>query len=249
MSLLKNEILCGEVSPELFDVSDEDLARLALTPPPANGRFPDVGALAGVTRERLQAEGPIRLNVPRGVAPFAEGDFPTASGKCEIYSPQLAARGLDPLPTYTPPAEDPQTRPDLAAKYPLQMVSPPHPAFLNSTFANVASLKADAKEPTLELTVEDCHKRGLNDGDRVRVFNDRGEFFAVVRESVSVRPGVAVTLGTWWSRDTVNGLNCNATTSTTLTDFGAGGTFFDNLVQVEADTSHLPSVRDASEKR
>ena len=48
----------------------------------------------------------------------------------------MKADGLDPLPTYIPPLEDPQTRPDLAARYPLQLLSPPRPQFLNSTFAN-----------------------------------------------------------------------------------------------------------------
>ena len=75
-------------------------------------------------------------NLPETYAPFADGVFPTPSGKCELYSERMKADGLDPLPTYTPPREDPQTRPDLAARYPLQLLSPPRPQFLNSTFAN-----------------------------------------------------------------------------------------------------------------
>ena len=65
---------------------------------------------------------------PRDYAPFADGVFPTPSGKCELYSERMKADGLDPLPTYTPPLEDPQTRPELAARYPLQLLSPPRPA-------------------------------------------------------------------------------------------------------------------------
>src|SRR5262249_2116436 len=108
--------------PELFDVSDEELAAEALQPE-SHGVFPPRGAFDDVSLDRLRRDGPIRLNLPADYAPFAEGGFGTPSGKCELYSPALAARGLDPLPTYTPPAEDPQTRPDLAARYPLQMVS------------------------------------------------------------------------------------------------------------------------------
>ena len=49
----------------------------------------------------------------------------------------------------------------------------------------------------------------------------------MLRLSEDVKPGVAITLGCRW------GSNVNTTTSTTLTDFGAGATFFDNLVQGE----------------
>jgi hypothetical protein len=47
-----------------------------------------------------------------------------------------------------------------------------------------------------------------------------------------VKPGVVVSQGVWWNRYTPDGANCNTTTSTALTDFGAGATFFDNLVEV-----------------
>jgi anaerobic selenocysteine-containing dehydrogenase len=213
--------------PELFDVSDEELARQALTPIRGSRAFD------GITLERLLEGGPVRLNLPRDYAPFAEGGFPTPSGKCELYSPGMAARGLDPLPAYVPPHEDPQTRPDLAARYPLQMVSPPAPPFLNSTFANVASLRRQAGEPTLEIHPVDAASRGVVDGAAVRVFNGRGSFRARAKVGESVRPGVVVTLGLWWARDTADGANCNGTTSTALTDLGGGATFFDNLVQVE----------------
>jgi anaerobic selenocysteine-containing dehydrogenase len=48
-----------------------------------------------------------------------------------------------------------------------------------------------------------------------------------------VRPGVVVAPGIWWNKYTPDGVNGNSTTSTKLTDFGGGATFFDNLVQVE----------------
>ena len=66
------------------------------------------------------------------------------------------------------------------------------------------------------------------------VFNNRGRFRAKAMVGDNVKPGVVVTLGLWWRRYTVDGVNCNTTTSTALTDFGGGATFFDNLVQVTA---------------
>lgn len=215
--------------PELFEVSDEELAAQAL---PAGGGNGANGPMAGITLERLKREGPIRLNYPANYAPFAQGNFPTPSGKCEFYSETAARLGLDPLPTYIPPAEDPQTRPELARRYPLQMVSPPHPSFLNSTFVNVDSLRAIEKEPSVEIHPSDAEPRGIVSGQLVEVFNDRGRFTARAVVADSVKPGVVVSQGIWWNKYTADRVNCNTTTSTRLTDLGGGATFFDNLVEV-----------------
>jgi anaerobic selenocysteine-containing dehydrogenase len=209
--------------PELFEVSDEELARQAMGV--ANS------ALDGITLDAAKA-GPVRLNLPKGWAPFAEGRFPTPSGKCEFYSEREAKAGRDPLPAYIPPHEDPQTRPDLAAKYPLQMLTPPASSFLNSSFVNVETLRKNAGEVTVEIHPTDAAARGIADGQTVTVFNDRGRFRARAVVGDSVKPGVVVSLGVWWNRYTEDGVNCNSTTSTALTDLGGGATFFDNLVEV-----------------
>ncbi len=218
--------------PELFDITDEDLARESLRPH-ANGVYPPPQAFEQISLERLKSEGPIRMNLPKEYTPFAKGNFGTPSGKCELYSPKLAEQGLDPLPNYTPPAEDPQTRPELAARFPLQMVCPPNSSFLNSSFANIPALRLAAREPTLEIHPDDAAARHIIDGQTVRVFNDRGEFSARAIVGESVKKGVVVTLGVWWNKFVAERKNCNVTVSTRLTDFGAGATFFDNLVQVE----------------
>jgi anaerobic selenocysteine-containing dehydrogenase len=219
--------------PELFEVSDEQLAAEAMRPDASPRRFPPAHAFEGIGLERLRREGPLRLNLPADFAPFAEGGFGTPSGKCELFSPGLAALGLDALPTYTPPHEDPQTRPDLATRFPLQMLSPPAPSFLNSTFVNVPELRRKAGEPTVEIHPHDAAARGIDDRQWVRVFNDRGAFRARAVVGETVKQGVVVALGVWWNRYTPDGVNGNTTTSTRLTDLGAGATFFDNLVQVE----------------
>jgi anaerobic selenocysteine-containing dehydrogenase len=219
--------------PELFEESEEGLARRSLGEPgaPASGGEPST--LGGITLEATMA-GPVRLNLPKDWAPFAEGKFPTPSGKCELYSEREARAGGDPLPHYVPPHEDPQTRPDLAAKYPLQLLTPPAPEFLNSTFVNVDSLRKSAGERTLEIHPADAATRAIADGQMVTVFNARGRFRAKAVLADSVKPGVVVSLGLWWRRYASDGVNCNSTTSTATTDLGGGGTFFDNLVEVEA---------------
>ncbi|HLH46247.1 MAG TPA: molybdopterin-dependent oxidoreductase, partial [Acidimicrobiales bacterium] len=208
--------------PELFP-DDESLILEVLDGGPT---------LQGITLERLKREGSIRLNLPETFAPFADGVFPTPSGKCELYSERMKADGFDPLPTYTPPGEDPQTRPDLAARFPLQLLSPPRPQFLNSTFANSPRHRTAAGDPTVELAEEDAARRGLRDGDWAEVFNDRGRFRARVALTGAVRPGVAVATGIYWNKLVPGGANVNSTSSSALSDMGGGATFFDNLVEV-----------------
>ena len=221
--------------PELFEVTDEELAAEALQPGPAPNGFPPRDAFDGIDLDRLRQEGPIRLNLPKDYAPFAEGGFGTPSGKCELYSARLAAQGMDPLPTYIPPHEDPQTRPDLAKRFPLQMISPPVPSFLNSTFVNVEVLRKMAGDVTVEIHPQDAASRGIRDGQRVRVFNDRGSFQARAVVGDTVKAGTVVTQGVWWNKYTADGVNCNTTTSTRLTDLGGAATFFDNLVEVKME--------------
>ena len=208
--------------PESFEESDEELARRSLK----GGE-----ALTGITLDDTKA-GPVRLNLPKNWAPFAEGKFPTPSGKCELYSERECRAGRDPLPHYAPPHEDPQTKPELAAKYPLQLLTPPAAQFLNSTFVNVDALRKGAGERTLEIHPDDAVKRGIADGQTVSVFNARGRFRAKAVLADTVKPGVVVSLGLWWRKYTEDGVNCNVTTGTATTDLGGGATFFDNLVEV-----------------
>ncbi|MBS0264591.1 MAG: molybdopterin oxidoreductase family protein [Planctomycetes bacterium] len=215
---------------DIFQVSDEQLAREALWEGQANVPAP----LQGITLARLQQTGPARLNIPDRYQPFAAGHFGTASGKCELYSERMAADGFDPLPVYSPPAESPDQAPELAARFPLQLLSPPSPHFLNSTFVNIDSLRTAAKYPELEIHPDDAEPRGLQPGQLVEVQNDRGRFRAVAVIAESVRPGVVVAPGIWWNKLSGDGANANATTSSRLADMGGGATFFDCLVEVTA---------------
>ena len=186
-----------------------------------------------VTLDRLLADGWVRLDVPRPYLPFAEGDFPTPSGKCELYSERMREMGLDPLPTFTPGYEFPDVARELAARYPLTLISSPRHQFLNSTFVNVDSLRRDAA-PELVMHPHDAAPRGIADGMPVLVFNDRGRFGAVARVQDGIRPGVAWAPSIWWTRLAPDGRNANDTTSQRETDMGHGPVFYDNLVDVAA---------------
>jgi len=189
-----------------------------------------------VTWETLSADGWARLNVPTPYAPFANGGFLTPSGKCEFVSERMAQMGLDPVPDFTPPYEYPELVPDLAAKYPLTLISSPAHQFMNSSFVNVEPLQRAAREPEVALHPRDAERRGIAEGQMVVVQNDRGQFVGRARIREGMLEGVAWAPGIWWAKFSPDGRNVNATTSQRLTDMGAGPVFYDNLVEVRADT-------------
>ena len=186
----------------------------------------------GLDWESLSRDGFRRLAVDTAYAPFAQGNFPTPSGKCEFFNAALAARGEDPLPDYIPPRESVASNPELARRYPLAFISPPARNFLNSSFANLPSFVNEERTPWLDLHESDALPRGIADGDRVRVFNDRGAFSAVARVGTRARTGVAVAPSIWWQKLAPDGCNANAVTSQALTDMGRAATFYDCLVEV-----------------
>jgi anaerobic selenocysteine-containing dehydrogenase/cytochrome b len=179
--------------------------------------------------ELLLAQGFATLATPE--APFATGQFPTPSGKCEFFSARLAAQGLDGLPDHVPNHEAFNS----SAQYPLAMISPPARNFLNSSFVNVKSLRDIEGEPLLEMHASDAAARNLKSGAIVRVFNARGVYRCKMEVSKRARPGVVNGLGVWWRKLGLDGTNVNQVTSQALTDLGHAPTFYDCLVQVEAD--------------
>ena len=195
-----------------FSETDEQLCRMAI------GDEKDF--------EVLLQHGFASLPVPD--APFAQGGFPTPSGRCEFFSQRLADMGQDGLPDHVPNYE-------LATEqgpYPLAMISPPARNFLNSTFVNVQSLRDIEAEPVLEMHPEDAAARGIQDGAVVRVFNDRGSYHCKARLNQRARLGVVNGLGVWWRKLGLNGTNVNELTSQHLTDMGRAPVFYDCAVQV-----------------
>jgi anaerobic selenocysteine-containing dehydrogenase len=194
-----------------FSDSDETLAR---------GAF----HADKISPQGLAENGWAKLDLPD--APFANGGFPTASGKACADTPGLG------VPDYVPNYESVQSAPELAARFPLAMISPPARNFLNSSFVNVASLRATEGEPRLEMHPQDAAPRGIVSGAAVRVFNERGEYRCVAEVSERARPGVVNGMGIWWRKFGLNGTNVNELTHQKLTDIGRAPSFYDCLVEV-----------------
>jgi anaerobic selenocysteine-containing dehydrogenase len=199
-----------------FRDSDEDICRTAL-----QGKF---------DWEALKRNGFERLEVPQRFAPFAQGGFPTPSGKCEFYSESLQKQGIDPLPFYNPPVEVDDAQ--LAKRFPLAFLSPPARHFLNSSFANMVRFREFEREPHLDMHPDDAAARGIREGDSVRVFNDRGSYVLKARLNGKPRRGVVVAPSVWWKKFSPDGNNANNVTSQHTSDLGNGATFYDCRVDV-----------------
>lgn len=208
----------------------------------------DSPACEGITLDYLKSHGFARLKVGTkdDRARHREGNFPTPSGKCEflvegaknfvagpfrqMYEGFQPGEDLDPLPDYVPGRESPATNPELAKRYPLNIVSPKSHGFLNSCYANMDKKIRAQGEQFVMINAADASARGIIDGDRVQVSNSRGAFKGVARITSDVNPGIVVaTLGYWRQ---LNDGTVNSISSAEFTDMGHAPSFSDNLVEV-----------------
>ena len=181
--------------------------------------------LRGITLERLEREHSVRLNVApdsQPFLPFEHGAFGTPSGKCEFGAEALH---------YQPPIESRLGAPELRARFPLELISAKSHDSMNSTFGNERS--AEGQTSTLFLHDQDARSRGIENGDRVRVFNQRGSCTLVAGVNGVVRPGVVLAPSVRWNKLAPDHRNINALTSDRLTDLGGGPTFYSCLVDIE----------------
>jgi anaerobic selenocysteine-containing dehydrogenase len=162
--------------------------------------------------------------------PFAHGGFRTPSGKAELYSEAVKALGLDPVAEFTPPSESRHN--EKPKTLPLELLARKSDNFLNSTFSNVPAVQEMEEPGLLEICADDAGARGISTGDRVRVFNGRGEIVLQARVNGKVQPGV-VSARLNWAKTTPGFQSINALTSEKLTDMGNSATFYSVLVEVE----------------
>jgi anaerobic selenocysteine-containing dehydrogenase len=213
--------------------------------------------LKEITRERLEQERSVRLNfsettsvgtgvspvqaerssaaiaTPTPFLPFAQGNFRTLSGKAEFYSEALKSQGLDPVLAFTPPEESRHGSASKAAGFPLELLTRKPDNHLNSTFANLPSVRQmEPQIGDLEMHPADAEARGVRNGNRVRVFNLRGEIILRAQVDGSVASGV-VAARLDWARFSPGGTNGNVLTSEKLSDLGNAATFYSVCVEVE----------------
>jgi anaerobic selenocysteine-containing dehydrogenase len=181
---------------------------------------------ADITRERLEREGHVPLNLPVDAAgevlPFSTPEwFRTPSGRGELV----------PVPVFTAPAESRAHAAEGA--YPLEFLPRKADNYMNSTFANLPQhQRMEARTAgVLEMHGTDAAARSIVTGDEVEVFNERGSVALKALVNAQVGAGV-VAARLDWNKLSAGGANVNALTSETLTDLGGGPTFYSTLVEV-----------------
>ena len=180
--------------------------------------------LAGISLERLERDGSVRLNISREgepFLPFADGGFRTPAKRFRFDAASLA---------YTPITESRSGDRDLAARYPLELISSKNDDSLNSTFGHRDVV--DQQTALVEMNQEDAMSREIEDGELVRVFNSRGECYLTATISPNVSKGVLRSPGVRWAKRAPGGFGINALTSEKLTDIGGGPTLYSCLVEV-----------------
>jgi anaerobic selenocysteine-containing dehydrogenase len=215
-----------------FDEREDELidAALRVDPHERDGTGTGRGAwFAGVTRERLEREGHVRLQMPVDecgeTLPFSTAAwFRTASGRGELV----------PVPVFVAPTE---SRGGAAGEYPLEFLPRKADNYMNSTFANLPGHQRmeAATAGVLEMSLVDAEMRGIRTGDAVEVFNGRGQAQLVARVTVGTAaqvPEGVVAARLDWAKLSAGGANVNALTSERLTDIGGGATFYSTMVEV-----------------
>ncbi len=195
----------------------------------------DHPSLGGATVERLRRQGG---NEAMAISHVAHPDlqFPTPSGKIEFYSEQLAQAGLPPLPVYEEAGETPRSRPDLARRYPLVFRQGRTFGHFHGFYQHgraLPSLVRNEPEPEVWIATADATARAIDQGDPVRVSNDRGALDARARVTDAVPAGVV------WMHDGWPGVNRLTSSDPALPDeavarapIPAGQAAYEALVQV-----------------
>ncbi len=191
--------------------------------------------LPTVDLDALRRDGWFKVPFPENGTPWAEGGFPTESGRVEFVSTTLESMGQPRLPVFVPPTEGPQG--PNAHRFPLQLMTPKHHTrFLNSGYSDLPKHGPAEGGPFVELDAADAAARGLADGDAARVFNDRASLELPVKITDRVRPGLASIPWGWWRNHHPDGKVANSLTNDTLTEWGGGVAYSDTLVQIERCT-------------
>lgn len=208
----------------------------------------DAPACEGIDLDYLREHGFAKLNVGTkdNRAPHKAGNFPTPTGKChfmvegatnfvappfrQMYEGFQPGEAIDSLPDYMPSRETAESNPQLAAKYPLNIISPKSHGFLNSCYANIEDKIERQGEQFVMINAADADRRNIQNGDQVRVFNDRGGFEGRAQITDDVSAGIVVASLGYWRQLNKGTVNCIS--SAEFVDLGHAPTFSDNLVEV-----------------
>lgn len=167
-----------------------------------------------------------------------EHPFETPSGKIELFSKALwdlnRHSEIPAIAKYIPSWEGPED--PLIEEYPLQLIGWHYKRRCHSTYDNQAWMEEAAKQE-MWMNPRDAEKRGLKNGDRAEVYNERGSLRIEVKVTPRITPGVVgIPQGAWYTPDK-NGMDqrgsLNVLTSQRPTPLAKANPQQTNLVDVK----------------
>lgn len=185
--------------------------------------------MEGITFEYLKENGWARFKIPEPWLPHANGNFGTASGKCEFYSTAMEQSGISPLPEYKRPPYTAEEERD----YPLKLLAIKSTKwFHNSSHANVKRLISAEGNPELEISEYDAKARKINNGDKIKAYNKNGSVVLHARIGKRTRKGIVFMPHGYWPSLIEGGSSANALTNDWLEGIGGGAALNDTKVQI-----------------
>lgn len=156
---------------------------------------------------------------------YANMKFDTPSGKIELWSDSAVKLwGVNPLPSYEPPADFGESH------LPFRLMTPNIASRIHSQFGNLEVIKSVVEEPVWEISVADARRRGLRSGDKIRIFNSRGEVAGRVKVTPRVKSGSLVFPNGIWLGE---GGGVNILIEPSETDMGHGAAFHNTRADIE----------------
>ena len=165
-------------------------------------------------------------------AHFLNG-FPTKDKRFR-FAPDWAAlgdtRGIMPkLPDHAPIIDA------AAPDRPFRLMTSPARSFLNTSFTEMPTGRKREGRPAVMVHPEDAARLGIEDGDKVRLGNARGEVVLHARVVAGSQPGVLVAESVWPSECFEGGIGINALTSDDPGPPFGGAVFHDTAVWIRAE--------------
>ena len=197
-------------------------------------RLTQEAAVEGLLRNATTAAGPLdpvaaRSGKPVNIAPTGGQEFRTPSGRLEFYSAQMAAMGLPPMPDWRP---DPEEQRD-AQRWPLRLLTAPGYFQAHTAYSGVEFLRRREGAPHCIVHPDEAAKRGLEDGAKVRLYNERGVVGLMLRVTDEVQPGVVLVPGQRPDNETLSG-TVNLLVADRYTDIGKGATYQSTFLDLAA---------------
>jgi len=121
---------------------------------------------------------------------------------------------------------------EASEELPFRLVTAPARNYLNSSFTETPTSRKQERRPSVLLHPKDAAKQGIEDGQRVRLANHRGEVVLHAELFTGLQPGVLVVESIWPNAAFEGGIGINALTGADPVKPIGGAAFHDNAVSL-----------------